>query len=142
MVMKDASGLVKMYAAVNVEQYNMVATAAKQKDCIDKYRALVGGEISQEEATGEGAAADPEKDVTGSASGEVAAPDLSKAEVKTITVKKMQTIDRQGNTWLYIVDENQHIYAAKYEDVLDMLLVEEGDEIAIRTDGTYFILSH
>ncbi|MCR4654054.1 MAG: hypothetical protein K5744_10265 [Eubacterium sp.] len=142
MVMKDASGLVKMYAAVNVEQYNMVATAAKQKDCIDKYRALVGGEISQEEATGEGTVADPEKDVTGSASGEAAAPDLSKAEVKIITVKKMQTIDRQGNTWIYIVDENQHIYAAKYEDVLDMLLVDEGDEIAIRTDGTYFILSH
>nr|WP_027871915.1 hypothetical protein [[Eubacterium] cellulosolvens] len=137
MVMKDASGLVKMYAAVNVEQYNMVATATKQKDCIDKYRALIGGEISQEEATGEGAATNL-KEETGAAAGETAAPDLSDAKEKTIKVKKMQTIDRGGNTWLYVVDTENRIYAAKYEDVLDMLLVEEGDEITIRTDGTYF----
>jgi hypothetical protein len=138
MVMKDAGGLVKMYAAVNVEQYNMVATAAKQKDCIDKYRALLGGEITQEEAGGEGELTETAKETE---SGKVLeeTPDLSKAEVRIVTVEKMQTIDRDGDTWLYLVDSEKRIYAAKYEDVLDMLLVEVGDVIRIRTDGTYFV---
>ena len=57
-----------------------------------------------------------------------------------ITVKKTQTIDQNGNTWLYVVDENDHIYKALYADVIDMILVENGDEITIRTDGERFIL--
>lgn len=126
MVLKDDNGLVKMYAAVNVEQYNMVATAATQADCIGKYRALVGGEISQEEAIGEET---PETET-----------DTSGYETKTVTIQKLQTIDRDGNTWLYLVDTDDNIYCAKYEDVIGMLLYEEGDRITILTDGTNFAL--
>ena len=39
------------------------------------------------------------------------------------------------------IDEDNHIYSAKYADVIGMILVEEGDTITIRTDGTNFILS-
>ncbi len=42
MVLKDDSGLVKLYAAVNVEQYNLVTTASTQEECIEKYKALLG----------------------------------------------------------------------------------------------------
>ena len=35
MVLKDKSGLVKLYACVNVNQYNIVATASTQEKCID-----------------------------------------------------------------------------------------------------------
>ena len=61
-------------------------------------------------------------------------------EEREIIVRKMQTIDRRGNTYLYVVDEDSRIYYARYEDVIGMLLVEEGDTITIRTDGEHFIL--
>ena len=164
MVLKDKSGLVKAYACVNVEQYNKVAVASTQDDCIQKYKALVGGTLSAEDAIDTNTAADAAVDSDGigsSASGgtdsdgsaangsassgsgyaAVDAPtpiDLANAEEKEITVSKMETIDQNGNTWLYIVDSENNIYSAKYADVLNMLLVSEGDTITILTDGTYY----
>ena len=41
MVLKDSAGLVKMYAMVNVEQYNIVATAASQTEVFSKYRKMI-----------------------------------------------------------------------------------------------------
>ena len=115
MVLKDANGLVKMYAAVNVEQYNLVATASTQADCIEKYRTLLHIETGTE-------------------------TDTSGYETKTVTIKKIQTIDIDGNTWIYIADTDSHIYKALFTDVLDMILHEAGDTITIQTDGTYFLL--
>lgn len=134
MVLKDASGLVKMYATVNVEQYNMVATATTQDKCVEKYTALMEGRISQTEANSETAAA------AESAEEEEPAVDPSAFEEKTVTIKKLRTIDRSGNTYLYLVDEDDSIYYAKYTDVIEMLLAEEGDTITIYTDGERFLL--
>ena len=47
---------------------------------------------------------------------------------------------RDGNTYLYIVDENENIYSARYTDVIDMILKEEGDTVTILTDGDRFVL--
>ena len=124
MVLKDSNGLVKMYAAVNVEQYNIVATAATQAECIEKYRKLMNAEISPEEANSD----EPAIDTSG-------------YEEKTITIRKIETIDKGGDTYIYIVDENNQIYNARYADVIGMILVETGDQITIRTDGTHFLLS-
>lgn len=121
MVLKDNNNLVKMYAAVNVEQYNIVSTAATQKECLEKYRLLLNGDIS-------------------SNSDEVEIIDTESFKEKTITIAKIRTIDRNGNTYIYIVDENRNIYSAPYADVLGMLLYEEGDTITILTDGENFIL--
>ena len=123
MVLKDSNGLVKMYAAVNVEQYNIVATASTQADCIEKYRRLMNAEITPDEANSD----ETPKDVSG-------------YEEMTVKVKKLQTIDKGGDTYIYVVDENDHIYNAKYADVIGMILVEEGDEITILTNGTDFLL--
>ncbi len=126
MVLKDANGLVKMYATVNVRQYNMVATATTQKACIDKYKMLVSGEISSDQANA------PEQ--------ETETIDTSAFESKAITIRKIETIDKQGNTYIYIVDEENHIYNAKYADVIGMILYDAGDEVTILTDGEHFIL--
>ena len=126
MVLKDANGLVKMYATVNVRQYNMVATATTQKACIDKYKMLVSGEISSDQANA------PEQ--------ETETIDTSAFESKVITIRKIETIDKQGNTYIYIVDEENHIYNAKYADVIGMILYDAGDEVTILTDGEHFIL--
>ena len=41
MVLKDASGIVKLYSMVNVEQYNLVTTSSNLDDCFSKYRLLL-----------------------------------------------------------------------------------------------------
>ena len=113
MVLKDANGLVKMYAAVDVEQYNTVVTAATQAECLDRYRNLVSGGVPS---------------------------DTSAFETKTVTIRRIETMDHDGNTWIYIVDTDNNIYRAQYINVLEMLLVNEGDTIEISTDGTLFTL--
>ena len=123
MVLKDDNGLVKMYACVNVEQYNMVVTAYNQKDAIEQYRRLLKGEISTEQANQE--------------TNETV--DTSNYKEKEITVAKLEKIDIGGNTYLYIIDTNQMIYKAKYADVIKMITVNVGDKITIKTDGTYYL---
>ena len=44
MVLKDAGGLVKLYALVNVEQYSIVATDTTQEKAIDAYKKLLVSE--------------------------------------------------------------------------------------------------
>ena len=44
MVLKDASGIVKLYGMVNVESYNMVTTAASLDECFAKYRKMTGSD--------------------------------------------------------------------------------------------------
>lgn len=41
MALKDASQLVKMYAMVNVQQYNVVATGTSVSSCIESYEQLL-----------------------------------------------------------------------------------------------------
>ena len=125
MVLRDKTNLVKLYACVNVEQYNMVVTASKQNDCIAKYQALLRGDISQEEANDENTVVD---DVV----------NLDDYEKIRVTVKKLETIDQGGDTYLYLVDTQNHIYHAKYAEVIGMLLVSEGDTIEIYVNGDKF----
>lgn len=119
MVLKDAGGLVRMYAIVNVEQYNMVAVASTQNDVIEKYRHLIRGEnyVPEEEK------------------------DLSSFHEESIVIARIETIVQGGDTYIYIVSSDRHIYHARYADVLGMLLKEEGDTITILTDGEQFVLS-
>lgn len=51
MVLKDAGGLVKLYAMVNVEQYNIVATATSQTKVFEEYKTLLAsdGKLETEE---------------------------------------------------------------------------------------------
>ena len=41
MVLKDAAGLVKLYALVNVENYSIVATGASQTEAMSAYKKLL-----------------------------------------------------------------------------------------------------
>ena len=52
MALKDASSLVKMYAMVNVSQYQIVATGASVMECETNYRAMLAqnGLIGEEQA--------------------------------------------------------------------------------------------
>jgi hypothetical protein len=64
MALKDAAGLVKMYAMVNVQQYQIVATGATVAECESNYRGMLKNNnlIDESQSTAE-------KPATGSAGG-------------------------------------------------------------------------
>lgn len=120
MVLKDDSGLVKLYAAVNVEQYNLVATASRQEDCIEKYRALIG-------------TSDGESDPAETENGEEM--DLEPTGESTVQIADLKYIDIDGNTYLYLITDTREIYRAKAADHEEMLLLNPGDRVTISYHG-------
>lgn len=122
MVMKDASGLVKLYAAVNVEQYNLVATASSQKDCIGKYRTLIGtadsGEIEDNHTDGKEESAQTTQK-------------LEQTGEEQIVIADIKYIDISGNTYIYLITDKQKIYRAKASEHEEMLLLQTGDIVHV-----------
>ncbi|MGN1169272.1 MAG: hypothetical protein ACI4RB_04045 [Acutalibacteraceae bacterium] len=110
MVLKDAGGLVKLYAAVNVEQYNLVTTATTQAECIAKYKALIGAEQPE-----------PKPDET---------------KTVTITVADVKYIDIDGNTYIYLISGGGEMYKAKAAAHEDMLLIKAGDKVELTCSGS------
>ena len=108
MVLKDSGGLVKLYATVNVEQYNIVTTAATQAECIKKYKTALG--IGNDEATEE-------------------------IKEKTIAITSVKYIDIDGNTYIYLIDSDSNIFKAKASTNENMLLLNVGDKVKISYSG-------
>ena len=106
MVLKDSGGLVKLYAAVNVEQYNIVATAPEQNACIEKYKALLG-----------------------------IRPQDAEEQTITVTVADIRYIDIEGNTYIYLIGEDHTLYKAKAADYEDLLFVQPGDTLTLICAG-------
>ncbi len=135
MVLKDASGLVKQYATVNVEQYNIVATAATQQECINKYRALIGTETELEEYEEDLEESDSDSESAQGAGGTDAEADedLEEAPVYETDIKidSIQFIDIGGNTYCYLITDESEIYKIRVSDNEEILLVKEGDKLHI-----------
>lgn len=113
MVLKDSGGLVKLYAAVNVEQYNLVTTAATQKECVAKYKAMLG--ITEADTPAE------------------------ETRNVTVTVAAVRYIDIEGNTYIYLIDTDSNIYKAKAANHEEMLLVKEGDKVKLSCSESVII---
>ena len=114
MVLKDAGGLVKQYAAVNVEQYNIVTTATTQKECISKYKSLLGiADGDDEQST-----------------------DSMQATVKISDIKY---IDIDGNTYIYLIDDKENIFKAKASAHEEMLLLKKDDTVELTYSGSMII---
>lgn len=115
MVLKDSGGLVKQYAAVNVEQYSLVATADKLEDCLAKYKKLFDIEEKPEPEP------KPEPDVQ---------PTTHEIEIAAV-----KYIDIDGDTYIYLIDTESNLYRAKAADHEEMLLLKEGDTVKITALG-------
>ena len=115
MALKDASGLVKKYAMVNVHNYQIVATGDTVNDCEASYRSLIqsNGMGSDEES--------------------------KKASTKTTagTIKKIAQAVIDGSSHYYIVlNDSDTIYDVDISKYLDAILLEEGDKVTIEyTEG-------
>lgn len=110
MVLKDDGGLVKLYAAVNVEQYNLVTTAATQAQCIANYKEMLG--INEETETEQ------------------------ETQSITMTVSSIKYIDIDGNTYIYLIDTEDNFYKAKAASFEQMLLLKEGDRVELTCSGS------
>ena len=114
MVLKDASGYVRLYALVNVEQPSLVATAAKQEDAMKAYRALLA----------ENGIID---------SGKLPDPSLPSAKIIVADIKTY-TVD--GNTVFYFVDADGFHYKGMLRDIEDMIFFAIGDQLEIAYSET------
>lgn len=109
MVLKDNAGLVKMYAMVNVQKYNIVATGSTQKEALAEYRRLLkdNGIISSEQ---------------------LATEDMPS---KKIIIEDIQFVILDGETVVYIKDNNRDVYKQNFAENESLILLNTGDEITI-----------
>ena len=129
MVLKDDYGLVKLYALVNVEQYNLVATGETQKDAMEAYKALLlkEGILSDESVS------DPDSSLT-----------------HTFTVSSVRTFSLSGVSYLYFDTEihgKPAILKCSVEENEGLLFIKEGDVLTVTlerdvTEGIFLITSY
>ncbi len=115
MVLKDASGIVKMYSMVNVRNYNIVVTSDTQEEVFQKYKSALSqssGAISNDLLTEE-----------------------------KITVDEVIYITQGGETTVYIKSGGK-VYRMAFTE--DILFVDEGDVISVyytgETDGVVSVV--
>ena len=107
MVLKDAGGLVKLYAMVNVEQYNIVATATSQTKVFEEYKTLLAsdGKLETEEN------------------------DLKE---DTITVQSVEYIDSDDGSMVYIKDTNHQVYKQAFKEDESLIRISAGDVLHVK----------
>ena len=115
MALKDYAGLVKMYAMVNVQQYQIVATGSTVGECKDNYqKLLIQNKLATEESI------------------EPIGPQGDSMAV-TGTVTDLYTAIVDGSTTYYIVldySEND-VYCVSVKDHPEAIFLEKGDRLSI-----------
>ena len=113
MALKDAAGLVKMYAMVNVSQYQIVATGNTVAECESNYRVMLARNnlISQEETEVQPS---DQQEVTGVI-----------AEIRSAVI--------EGNTWYYLrLEQGDVYYAVSSADQRSAALLSVGDTVRVQ----------
>ena len=114
MVLKDNSGLVKLYALVNVENYSIVATGATQKDAKEAYlQALKEFEIIDEIPNNDVVVDDNTKEI-----------DIEVAKIQVFTVN--------GESVFYFTATDGEIYKQSIANDESVIIVKEGDNLRIK----------
>ncbi len=108
MVLKDANALVKLYALVNVEQYNIVATAETQSDVIAAYIQLLSKSGI---------------DISGSQNPE---------DLAEFTIKDIKFLSMSGTDFVYITAEDDRVYRIEFNASNEaVVLLKVGDTISV-----------
>ncbi len=112
MVLKDASGIVKLYALVNVENYNLVVTGETQDEVMKKYKALL---VSEGEVDN------------------IPTPEALKATVK---IENIRDAVISGNSVVYLYGDDGLVYKGQVADLEKLMLISVGDTINIEYTET------
>ena len=108
--LKDDAGLVKMFAMINIEQYQSVATGSTVEECQEAYLSLLAadGLLSEQEAA--------DASVTVEVSGKVAT--IAQAVV-------------DGNSHFYVtLEEDETIYDFALPEMLEVVTWQPGDAVS------------
>lgn len=114
MVLKDAGGLVKLYALVNVEKYSLVATGSNQEEAMSAYKALLREEGIITDEGGE--------------------EDTDGALTATVTVedKTVYTVGGESVIYLTVTVDGEQILLEKYfRDDKSLHFVSVGDTLTV-----------
>ncbi len=107
--LKDDAGLVKMYAMINVEKYQLVATGDTVSQCEIAYNEMLLNNGVTEEATDER----EELTITG-------------------TIEEIADLVIDGNSHYYLIlDTSGDIFDVVVEDCVDIIRYDVGDEITL-----------
>lgn len=105
--LKDDAGLVKKYAMVNIQKYQIVAIGDTVAECEKVYRNLMAG------------------------SG-IETVDTSKAQTITGTITLLREIVSEGNTyWYLMVEGSDALFEAKAKDHLELLRKQTGNTVTL-----------
>ena len=111
-VLKDKSGLVKMYYMVNVKDYGKVVVADSREACVSKYAEKLGLNLNEE--------------IIGSL------PETEEPVESTpveFVISVIQYVDIDGNTYVYMGTEDGTVYKALFKDNEQLLFAKVGDTI-------------
>ncbi len=124
MVLTDNGGLVKMYAMVNVEQYNLVVTAESQDEVFAKYKKLLA---------------------SNSISGNKGTDAAGTLQEKEFVVSDIEFITIEGETYTYIKDETGDVYKQKFSEDESLIKISMGDTVFVqyeeRENGIHSIVT-
>ena len=114
MVLKDNSGLVKLYALVNVEDYSIVATGATQKEAKEAYiQSLKNFNIIDQAPENEDALDENIEEI-----------DIEVAKIQVFTVN--------GESVFYFTASTGEIYKQSIANDEKVIIVKEGDKLKIK----------
>lgn len=146
MALKDAAGLVKMYAMVNVQQYQIVATGNSVKQCQENYHGLLidNQVIEDDQSPADPPAPAEEETAESGAAGSDTIEEASEKDYVPIsgTVAEIRTAVIDNNTCYFIsIAELNSVryYMLQADENLEAVLINEGDRVELLCapeDGT------
>ena len=113
MALKDAAGLVKMYAMVNVSQYQIVATGSTVAECESNYRVMLANNNLIDESQTDISVSDQQE-----AAGVI-------AEIRSAVI--------DGNTWYYLrLSGSDVYYAISAAADQNVVILNAGDDVSVK----------
>ena len=122
-VLKDKNNLVKLYYLVNAEDYGKVVTNANRSECLKAYLSKIGSTEDVDESKDAGSENISVTENTSDAS------HLAEENEISFKIVKMQYVQSDGETYVYLVSENNDIYKCIFTDNERILLVNVGDTV-------------
>lgn len=135
MVLKDSGGLIRLYAMVNAESYNVVACEPDLVTCKAEYeKAMTAAGIEFDDDEQEM----PEVDSTGSqsqvAGGEGGAAGVANSNPEedfSVKVAETQLADESGDTYLYVLGDDGNVYRIRFAGhPKECMGISKGDAIS------------
>lgn len=111
-VLKDKSGLVKMYYMVNVKDYGKVVVAETREVCVKKYAEKLGLDVNE--------------DIMGDLPEDETPEESTPVE---FVISVIQYVDIDGNTYVYMGTEDGTVYKALFKNNEKLLFTKVGDTI-------------